>query len=63
VFTYGIKHAVDTCHDSDVIPVLALSGVADSSAKFGVGMTRTIERGDSESFQKAVKPKAQSLKA
>jgi hypothetical protein len=25
-------------------------GVADSSAAFGVGMTRTIEQGDPESF-------------
>jgi hypothetical protein len=27
-----------------------LFGVADSSAAFGVGMTRTIEQGDPESF-------------
>jgi hypothetical protein len=31
-------------------------GVADSSAAFGVGMTRTIEQGDPESFQQTVKP-------
>jgi hypothetical protein len=32
-----------------------LFGVADSSAAFGVGMTRRIERGDLEIFQQTVK--------
>jgi hypothetical protein len=37
------------------MPVLALLGIADSSAAFGLGMTRTIEQGDLESFQRTVK--------
>src|ERR1700757_152450 len=33
-----------------------LFGVADSSAAFGVGMTRTIEQGDPDRFQQTAKP-------
>jgi hypothetical protein len=39
-----------------------LFGVEDSSAAFGVGMTRTIEQADLESFQQTVEPSRKGLK-
>jgi hypothetical protein len=37
------------------MPVLALLGIADSSAAFGLGMTRTTEQGNLESFSTNLK--------
>jgi hypothetical protein len=48
-FTYHMRHPA-ACYHLDLIPVLALLGIADSSAAFGLGMTRTTEQGDLESF-------------
>jgi hypothetical protein len=38
-------------------------GVADSSAAFGVGMTRTIEQDDPENFSANLKPASHALYA
>src|SRR5207253_666333 len=44
------------------IPALALLGIADSAAAFGLGMTRTIEQGDLESFSPNCKDRRLEIK-
>jgi hypothetical protein len=43
---HSLTAPIDACHGSDH----ALSDIADSSAAFGVGMTRAREQGDAESL-------------
>jgi len=50
------------CHHLDLMPVLALLGIADSSAAFGFGMTTTIEQGDLESFSTNCKDRRLEIK-